>query len=349
MSKPLVTFLVTCFNYGRFLPECIDSILGQSHRHIELIVLDDASEDSTPSVMRTFRDDRLTYVRQDRNIGLPRNFNSGLALSRGDFVWGISADDRLANPNVLEKSLAEFDRDPTIGYVWTATHNLERPGHKVEIFCHGTQPFTSTAPKMAEDLVPSNRVCAATVLVRAKLYRESGGYPLELPFLSDWYCWFRFGLAGSARYLPEPSALYRMHESNMTHLMLGKKQAQRIVEQLRLHLTMPMLATSWPTIANSSQAALLADLSALIHCWLHHPAARSELMSALAAPLVVSGCPPPRKGARSHLGAQLRHLTAKSARDALLRCQPRRFLRSMLCWPGLVRLSQVLAVERPGG
>ena len=82
---PTVSYIVPCFKLGHLLPDCVDSILGQSHRDFEIIILDDCSPDDTPAVAARFRDSRVRYVRNTENLGHLRNYNKGIELSRGKY------------------------------------------------------------------------------------------------------------------------------------------------------------------------------------------------------------------------------------------------------------------------
>jgi len=97
-EKPAVSFVVPCFNLAHLLPECVNSILRQSYGDFEVLIMDDLSPDDTAAVAKSFSDPRVTYVRNDRNLGHLRNYNKGISLSRGRYIWLISADDYLRKP-----------------------------------------------------------------------------------------------------------------------------------------------------------------------------------------------------------------------------------------------------------
>src|SRR5262249_32156328 len=116
--NPTVTFVVPCFKLAHFLPECIGSILSQSYRDFEVLIMDDCSPDSTPQVAQSFNDPRVRHVRNERNLGHLRNFNKGIGLARGEYIWLISADDRLRRPYVLERYVQLLQAHPEVGYAF---------------------------------------------------------------------------------------------------------------------------------------------------------------------------------------------------------------------------------------
>src|ERR1700758_36533 len=92
-TTPMVSFVVPCYKLAHFLSDCVHSILAQTCGDFEVLILDDCSPDNTAEVARSFRDSRVHYVRNENNLGNLRNYNKGIGLSRGRYVWLISADD----------------------------------------------------------------------------------------------------------------------------------------------------------------------------------------------------------------------------------------------------------------
>src|SRR4029450_6107677 len=125
LVTPDVTFVIPCYNLAHLLPECIGSILSQSYGNFEILIMDDCSPDDTPRVAQSFGDDRIRYIRNDPNLGHLRNYNKGIDLARGRYVWLISADDRLRRPYVLERYVQLMERHPTVGYVFCPAVGLE--------------------------------------------------------------------------------------------------------------------------------------------------------------------------------------------------------------------------------
>src|SRR5216684_5652724 len=97
-SKPMnpkVSFVIPCYKLAHLLPECVNSILSQTYQDFEVLIMDDCSPDHTPEVARSFRDARVKHIRNEPNLGHLKNYNKGIELARGQYVWLISADDCL--------------------------------------------------------------------------------------------------------------------------------------------------------------------------------------------------------------------------------------------------------------
>src|SRR5436305_13853420 len=92
VMDPRVSFVVPSYNYGRFVRHAIDSLLCQTERSIEIIVIDDCSTDDTSSVLAQYAADaRVTVIRHSRNQGHIHTYNEGLALARGEFIGLLAA------------------------------------------------------------------------------------------------------------------------------------------------------------------------------------------------------------------------------------------------------------------
>jgi len=108
VSEPLVSVIVTCFNYGEFIAECLRSVHAQTHQRFECIVVDDCSTDDTPAVVTAIldelRDARLRYLRLPRNVGQLGAQIEGFRESTGEFVVFLDADDLLF-PRFIERHL----------------------------------------------------------------------------------------------------------------------------------------------------------------------------------------------------------------------------------------------------
>jgi glycosyltransferase involved in cell wall biosynthesis len=99
--EPLVTFVVPCYKLAHMLSECVNSILKQDYENFEVLIMDNCSPDRTPEVAQSFNDPRIKHIRNESNLGHIRNFNKGISLARGKYVWMLCVDDMLRSPHVL--------------------------------------------------------------------------------------------------------------------------------------------------------------------------------------------------------------------------------------------------------
>jgi GT2 family glycosyltransferase len=116
--NPKVSFVIPCYKIAHYLENCVNSILAQTCDDFEVLIMDDCSPDNTPEVAARFQDPRVIYIRNETNLGNIRNFNKGIELSRGQYIWLISADDCLRSQHVLQRYVGLLDNNPQVGYVF---------------------------------------------------------------------------------------------------------------------------------------------------------------------------------------------------------------------------------------
>ncbi len=226
-TTPMVSFVVPCYNLARFLPECLDSILSQSYTEFEVLIMDDCSPDDTPIVAaRYLSDPRVRYIRNDTNLGHLRNYNKGIGLSRGRYVWLISADDRLRRPYVLERYIRLMERHPEVGYVFCPAIGIEegRETGLLPQFFYGNQDTIFKRSRFALTLVGSGGgIASPSAMARKDCYTKLGFFPLDMPHLADLYLWCMWALQYDVAYVAEPMVNYRLHDASMLRSFREKR------------------------------------------------------------------------------------------------------------------------------
>jgi glycosyltransferase involved in cell wall biosynthesis len=216
-----VSFVVPCYRLAHLLGECVDSILAQSCNDFEVLIMDDCSPDATPEVAASFRDPRVRHVRNETNLGHLANYNKGIELSRGEYVWLISADDRLRSTEVLARFVSVLDEHPDVGFVFCPAVTYDGRAEGGVTVSHGSADLVFRKGEFLERLLHCNCVPAPAALVRRRCYERDGLFPLDLRFAGDWYMWSAFALSDGVAYLAEPMVNYRLHDLNMTKTCMG--------------------------------------------------------------------------------------------------------------------------------
>src|SRR5213593_15129 len=117
-STPHISFVIPCFNYGRYLADCLNSIFEQEGDFdFEVIVIDDASTDNTVAVIESFADSRVRIIRHSTNRGHVLTINEGLDRARGAFIARIDPDDRYRS-HFLSVAMEIFSRFPDVALVY---------------------------------------------------------------------------------------------------------------------------------------------------------------------------------------------------------------------------------------
>ena len=219
---PTVSFVVPCYRYAHLLRECIDSILCQSYGNFEVLIMDDCSPDNTPEVARSFQDLRVKYVRNDSNLGHIRNFNKGISLTRGKYVWVISADDYLRRPYILQRYVNLLDRNPNVGYTFCPGVSVEN-GLETNILgysVYGNRDQVIDGRVLLKKLIQQNIIVAASAMARRDCYERISFFPSSISWGEDWYLWCVFALYFDVGYFAEPMVCYREHDLSMTSTLM---------------------------------------------------------------------------------------------------------------------------------
>jgi glycosyltransferase involved in cell wall biosynthesis len=234
MLSPKVSFVVPCYKLAHLLQECVESILAQTYEDFEVLIMDDCSPDHTGEVVRSFHDSRIRYIRNDPNLGHLRNYNRGISLALGEYIWLISADDRLRKQYILERYLSVMERHPEVGFAFCPGVGL-RDGAETEIVKWAVLDCSDTilpGREFLRCLLHSNCVLAPAGLVRKRCYEQLGAFPLDLPFAGDWYLWCLFSLHYDVAYLSEPMVNYREHGQSMTDILIADDVRRLSIDDL---------------------------------------------------------------------------------------------------------------------
>lgn len=234
-TEPLVSFVVPCYQQGHLLAECVLSILAQTYRNFEILIMDNCSPDSTPAVARSFDDPRVKYFRNDSNLGHIRNFNKGIRLSRGQYLWILFADDLLRSPQALAQYVELMERHPRVGYVFCRAVEL-RDGQEAGVILWadcGEEDAIWDGKAFLIRLIEYDCIVSASGMARRECYEKLGLFSTDLLHACDWYQWCIFALYYDVGYFAEPMVYCRVHEQSLTaafrredaHVLIGDNLA----------------------------------------------------------------------------------------------------------------------------
>lgn len=184
---PSVSVIVTTYNRANYIKEAIDSVLSQTFRDWELIVVDDGSTDGTSEILHTFSelDKRICWMRQP-NAGSAASRNAALARARGNYISFLDDDDRWL-PEKLETQVAFMESHPEIGFSYTRFQIFKKIENRLE---HGKLFPEFLATKFEE--LPDAFIAPCTVLLRKSCLDEIGWFDLKYSVSEDFDLWLRF-------------------------------------------------------------------------------------------------------------------------------------------------------------
>lgn len=216
--NPVVSFVVPCYKLAHLLPQCVNSILQQSYQNYEILIMDNCSPDNTPEVAASFNDPRVKHIRNETNLGHVRNFNKGITLASGKYVWLISPDDWLRGANALARYVDMMEQNPGIGFVFCQAIDVEESREV------GLAEWTDLGPEdriwegrtFFMRLIQGDCVVLSAAMVRKECYERFGMFSLEMPHSNDWYLWFLLSLHYQVGYVAEPMIYVRTHQASLT-------------------------------------------------------------------------------------------------------------------------------------
>ncbi|MBN1469632.1 MAG: glycosyltransferase [Fusobacteriaceae bacterium] len=211
-----ITVLIPVYNGEKYLKEAITSILYQTYEDFDLLVINDGSTDKSENVILSFTDERIKYIKNEKNIGLIKTLNKGLDLISGEYVVRMDQDD-ISLPNRLEKQIKFMDENKEIVV----------SGTNIRIFGDNIKTFVNKLPMNPSEikvmLLFENCIMHPTVIMRKEVLDiEKYRYNIEHIAAEDFGLWQLISQKYSLSNIDEVLLEYRVSESSMT------QQAEKI-------------------------------------------------------------------------------------------------------------------------
>jgi len=217
---PRVSVCIPVYNGASYIRECIESVLAQTYGDFELIVADNCSTDDTETIVRSFMDPRVRYVRNARNLGLVGNANRCLQLASSEYVCLFHHDD-LMLPQNLARKVAVLDAHPGVGFVHSNLLLVDETGRCVASGIWADQSRRDYVesgrvafPQFLMAMPRASSIFIGAVLARRSCYRRLGGFRDELPHCNDSEMWMRMMLFFDVACVGEPLVKYRVHQTS---------------------------------------------------------------------------------------------------------------------------------------
>lgn len=207
---PKVTVLMAVYNGEKHLREAIESILGQTFRDFEFLIIDDGSTDSSREIIASCADPRIRLVRNEANLGLTKSLNRGLKLAAGEYVARMDADD-VSLPERLERQVKHLDEHPEVGVC----------GAQTQAFGDGIRGWISHY-YLDHDIIKAALLIGSAishptaVLRKAFLDKFGLGYDEAAVCTQDYDLWVRCADRFKMANLPDVLLRYRRHAGQVT-------------------------------------------------------------------------------------------------------------------------------------
>jgi glycosyltransferase involved in cell wall biosynthesis len=221
---PRISVLLPVRDGAAFLREALDSVLAQTLRDFELIVVDDGSEDATPAILASVRDARLRVIRQEP-AGLVAALRRALAEARGDVLARMDADD-VSLPERLGRQLHALEADERVAVVGCAIETIDEGGGVT-----GSWSLPADDAALRRRLLLRNPFTHGAVLLRRSAVEAAGGYQEGYGANEDYDLWRRIARDWRLGAVPEVLYRYRVHPAAVTKTRVEERIAAR--ERLR--------------------------------------------------------------------------------------------------------------------
>ena len=217
-TNPFVTVLMTVYNGDEYLRSSVQSVLNQTYKDFEFLIINDCSTDDSVKTLESFNDKRIIIYNNEENIGQTKSLNVGLKLARGKYVARMDADD-MAFPMWLEKLIRCFSYYPDYAAIGSAAIVIDENGKKKEI---------RRSPTNLHEIIfriffapPMNHV---SVLLNKDMILKNGGYDEDFKITQDYELWSSL-IRNGYRLLNIPDILvaYRVHSNSIGFIESRKK------------------------------------------------------------------------------------------------------------------------------
>lgn len=210
MAELVVTVLMPVYNGRQYLREAIESILTQSYRNFEFIIINDGSTDDSEEIILSYTDNRIKYIKNEKNIKLIATLNNGLAMAAGKYIARMDADD-ISLPQRLERQVAFMESNPEMTLAGTWFESIGDIARVVK--------YESDINLIRFKMLYQTQFCHPSVIVRRSIIDQ-------IPVLfdpayihaEDYELFSRIAYTYQVGNLPEVLLRYRVHQSNVSVL-----------------------------------------------------------------------------------------------------------------------------------
>lgn len=251
---PKVSVVMSVYNDELYIREAVESILNQSFRDFEFIIINDGSTDRTREILSSYTDERIRLFDQE-NRGLTKSLNRGLSLAKGSYIARMDGDD-ISETERFAEEVRFLEQNEKIGLVGTFAYRIDEQGRIVSL-----SKYKTTTEEIREDLWVDCSFCHSSVMFRKICTEEVGMYREKVGPSEDYDLWFRIAERFDVANLPMPLQKFRIDSKGVT--------VARRFEQLRYIMLVRLLAEERKKYGQDSlERWSLEEISAILENFL---------------------------------------------------------------------------------
>ena len=226
MSAPKISVVMPAYNAEKYIAEAIDSILEQTFKDFEFIIINDGSTDKTEEIILSYKDSRIVYIKNEKNMGIVYTLNRGLEAAQGEYIARMDSDD-ISLPTRFEEQVKYLENNSNIAVLGTA----------VIVFGEGIltdiHKFSYIPTKIKAELLFSCSLAHPTIMMRSAILKKYHlQYEEEYDGMEDFVFWWRIAQFEDISSLTIPLLKYRRHQAQITAV----KNSQKIEKARRFLL-----------------------------------------------------------------------------------------------------------------
>ncbi len=214
-EKPLVSVIIPAYKAEKFLPETLESVINQTYKNLEIIVVDDGSPTHMEPVVKPYmeKDSRIKFYRKE-NGGVSSARNFGFEKSSGDFIVFLDSDDIMLPENIEKKVQALINTTQDYGFAHSAVEVIDETSKRTGIIKQGKGGYVFIDEILWKKNSPIAARCA-NLLYKREVFNKIGLFNINLSTAADQELTFRLTKYYKGIYIPEVLILYRIHSNNM--------------------------------------------------------------------------------------------------------------------------------------
>lgn len=224
-TNPRVSVIIPSYNRAHLIGRAVQSVLNQTYKDFEIIVVDDASTDNTEKVVKSFSDERIRYAWHKENRGGAAARNTGIKIAQGDYIAFLDSDD-IWLPEKLEKQIQVFkDASLKVGVVYTGFWRIE--GDKKTYI--PSSKITQKQGDIYQSLLKRNFIGTPTAMVRKECLLRAGMFDEYLPRLQDWELWIRISKRYHFKCINEPLVISYYQPASISNNQSALIRARELI------------------------------------------------------------------------------------------------------------------------